>query len=198
LSSHTALLLKTKTNSNITNSHMDLFRVKQERLSNRSLYSFFGGVRDMKTFASPRASTCVDICLKLSLLSTPAVPHFICSSALGFHTDDEGPRCSAMRCSSNTPFFPFLFLTLGKLLTEVWLPWDGACGRTHLIRCLTAQVTTDTNLLFLKLFLRGSSITHRGCGFGLRRGLGYICLIKFKKRNCHMSCHLICPLFYLW
>lgn len=81
------------------------------------------GVQDMKMFGSPRASTCADICLKLSLLSSPAVPHFICLSALGFHTDDEGPRCSAMRCSSNPPFFSFLFfLTLGKLLTEVWLP----------------------------------------------------------------------------
>lgn len=50
-----------------------------------------------------RASTCADICLKLSLLSSPAVPHFICLSALGFHPGDEGPRCSAMRCSTNPP-----------------------------------------------------------------------------------------------
>lgn len=70
----------------------------------------------MQTFVSPRASTCVDICLKLSLLSSPAVPHFICLSALGFHVDDEGPRCSAMRCSSNPP--SIAFLTLSELLTE--------------------------------------------------------------------------------
>lgn len=112
----------------------------------------FWGCGTWKRWRAPRASTCADICLKLSLLSSPAVPHFICLSALGFHTDDEGPRCSAMRCSSNPPFF-FFFLTLGKLLTEVWLPWRRSSGWTHQIRCLTAQVHTDKNLL-RALFMR--------------------------------------------
>ena len=83
-----------------------------------------------------RASTCADICLKLSLLSSPAVPHFICLSALGFHSDDQGPRCSAMRCSfKSSCLFFFFFLTLGKLLTQVRPPWDGAVDWTHRIRC---------------------------------------------------------------
>lgn len=81
------------------------------------------GDRGHENAREPRASTCADICLKLSLLSSPAVPHFICSSALGFHADDEGPRLSAMRCSSETSYL--FFWTLGKLWTEVWLPWEG-------------------------------------------------------------------------
>lgn len=93
--------------------------------------SGFLAVQDMKMFGSPRGSTCADICLKLSLLFSPAVPHFICLSALGFHADDEGPRCSAMRCGSSPPLFSLLppFLTLGKLWTEVWLPRDAAASK---------------------------------------------------------------------
>lgn len=68
----------------------------------------FLAVQDMKMFGSPRGSTCADICLKLSLLFSPAVPHFICLSALGFHADDEGPRRSAMRCGSSPPLFSLL------------------------------------------------------------------------------------------
>lgn len=77
---------------------MDFCRVKKGRACVR-----FGGPGH-ENDSEPRASTCADICLKLSLLSSPAVPHFICLSALGFQTDYEGPRCSTMRCSSNPPF----------------------------------------------------------------------------------------------
>lgn len=97
--------IKIKINTKKTNSNIKLCRREKKKTSLTEVCVFFLGVRDMKTFGSPRASTCGDICLKLSLLSSPAVPHFICLSALGFHTDDEGPRCSAMRCSSNPPFF---------------------------------------------------------------------------------------------
>lgn len=155
------------------------------------------GVLDMKMFGSPRASTCADICLKLSLLSSPAVPHFICLSALGFHTDDEGPRCSAMRCSSNPPSFFF----------DTWQIINGGLAAlrrssvwTHQMRCLTAQVHTDKNLL-MAVFMR---LVHHSSWlwfvlwveFFAVTFLSYICLIKLK-RNCHLNCHLICPPFYL-
>lgn len=102
----------------------------------------------MKTFESPQPSTCADICLKLSLLCSPAVPHFICLSALGFHTDDEGPRCSAMRCCSNPPFFDTWQIINGGLAAL-----RRSSERTHQIRCLTAQVHTDKNL-HLVIFMR--------------------------------------------
>lgn len=118
-----------------------------EKITPTEVCAFLLGVRDMKTFESPRASTCADICLKLSLLSWPAVPHFICLSALGFHTDDEGPRCSAMRCSSNPPFFDTWQIINGGLAAlRRSTEW------THQIRCLTAQVYTDKNLL-LAIFM---------------------------------------------
>lgn len=52
---------------------------------------------------------------------SPAVTHFICLSGLGFHTNDEGPRCSAMRCGSNPPpFILFIFFVTPTLPFDTW------------------------------------------------------------------------------
>lgn len=97
--------------------------------SNRSMCVSFLGVRGHEngsgapprhTHTHPRASTCADICLKLSLLSSPAVPHFICLSALRFHTRRRGSEVLSHAVQLKSSFFFFFFLTLGKLLTEVW------------------------------------------------------------------------------
>lgn len=155
---------------------------RMEKISLTVVCVFVLGVWDMNMFESPQASTCADICLKLSLLSSPAVPHFICLSALGFHTDDKGPRCSAMRGSSNPPFFDTWQIINGGLAA---LRWNSE--GTHQIRCLTAHVHTDKNLhlaIFMRLFHHSSWL----CDLALSRvfaGHGYICLIKLKRRLSH-------------
>lgn len=94
-----------------------------------------------------RASTCADICLKVSLLPSPAVPHFICLSALGFHTDDEGPRCSAMRYSSNPLFFDtWQIINIGPAVLNHSSEW------AEQIRHLTGHIHTDKNLLLAVLY----------------------------------------------
>lgn len=158
-------------------------------------------VQDMKMFGSPQASTCADICLKLSLLFSPAVPHFICLSALGFHADDEGPRCSAMRCSSNPPFF----LTLGKLLTAVWLPWDGAVSE-HENKMLNSASSRRYKSPYGYFYESCPSFILAG-DLALSRvfAVTFICELRFsqgwglklKKEMFYFNCHLTSCVLYL-
>ena len=113
------------------------------------------GVLDIKTSESPRASTCADICLNVSLLSSPAVPHFICLSALGFHTNDEGSRCSTMRCGSNPPFFFFLSFFL-FFFFDTWQINNGVLAALRWSGELTPQLRCFNKFTWMKMFVTGS------------------------------------------
>lgn len=107
-----------------------------------------------------RASTCVDICLKLSLLSSPAVPHFICLSALGFT-----PTARLRRARPRAAPQIRLFLTLGKL-------WR-ASGCLDKIRRWTT-VNTGKNVP-ISWLLRGLMMIFIGCRLGFACGFGSCC-----------------------
>lgn len=146
----------------------------KKKWKHKYVCSFWGSGHE-NVCEAHRVSTCADICLKLSLLSWPAVPHFICLSALGFHSDDQGPRCSAMRCSWNPPFFDTWQIINGSLAAlRRWSELN-----THQMRCLTARVRSDKNLsaVFMSS-LHHSSLSMDLALRGVFAGLGYICPIK--------------------
>lgn len=122
--------------------------------SNRSPVCSFWGSGTWKRLRAPEPPH-----VRIFVWNFPSCPrqlfHILSACLLsGFIWDDEGPRCSAMRCSSNPPFFDTWQIINGGLAAL-----RRSSERTHQIRCLTAHVRTDKNLLlaiFMSLFHHSS------------------------------------------
>lgn len=133
----------------------------------------FWGSRTWKRLGAPEPPH-----VRIFVWNFPSCPrqlfHILSACLLsGFIQDDEGPRCSAMRCSSNPPLF--FFFDTWQIINGGLAALRRSSEWTHQIRCLTGQVHTDKNLHFA-CFLWGCSIIRLGCGFGFKQNFFFFFL----------------------